>query len=209
MFEGIINSLIGFLTYIFYFVLFAVLIFSVGLLVIRSKQQKKLNDAQQEVLREGKVLVDCNNLRNLYLSNVGDKLTNVGEIKSCVNIVDYDKNNKVVVAVKKGFLNPYVFYKFDKSLIKDLNNKGEPFNDIVLKEWNFVKDKKDFTLITNKNEEIKLKRVDDKSKIGVDTIKNISPTINSAIQVNAGHTIRMRENKLLKLPEDLSKIGGQ
>ena len=166
----------------------------------RSKTKLKLNDVQNDILKEGKHIVNDCMLRNLYLSEEGSKQINAGKIQSCV-IIEEDKIKYYIIAIKKGIFPNYSFYKikFDDVI---RNEKDELFGDVIIKKWNFKKDNSDIFLVYNEDNEIKSEVVKDTNRIGVDTIARVSPLVANAILINAEHRLRMRESKLIKLPSD-------
>jgi len=177
------------------FFIFLVIYF-VSYLVIRNKQHQRMGGDLQDILREGRINVKLNGLRNLFTSVENNKLVNVGKIISFVRVKDNLKatNFSAIFAVKSGVYD----IKFYKVKEKDYDSLS---GDVILRNWNYkVKGDGRFLEL---NEDINIEEMSDKYEaIGVDTLKKLSPLVHSSILANAYHRIKLREKKLIKMPDE-------
>ena len=184
------------------------ILFFIGLFIyitiyifIRIKKNANLEDDLKDIIRKGKINKDKMKLRNLFTSNNTGKLINEGKIISYVEVEEEKKNERKlggerfsIFAVRKGFEN--LFFKVNK------NKHSKLGGDIILDDWNFVIDEQSKFMIINKNKLTINSAKYETEKIGVDTLSKFSPIIQNCILANPFHRIRVRERKLIKLPEE-------
>lgn len=180
--------------WIMYIVIIGALIYVISLYYIRRKNNKRLEDIQQEILREGRVNVNEMKLRFLFTSRKGVNPLNEGKIVAYV----MGQNDGVlysIFAVRKTQFAQVDFYKVKTGLHSDL------FRDVTLDGWNFTPDERNLFLINNETH-VTLDYHYSKERASVDTIGNLAPLVHKAILANYIHRIRLRERRLLKLSED-------
>ena len=187
--------------------LIAIFIYVAIYIFIRIKKNANLEDDLKDIIRKGKINKDKMKLRNLFTSSDTGKLINEGKIISYVeveeekskkgnpNTLDKSKVGRYsIFAIRKGFEN--MFFKVNK------NKHSKLSGDIILDDWNFVLDEQSKFMIINKNKLTINSAKYETEKIGVDTLSKFSPIIQNCILANPFHRIRVRERKLIKLPEE-------
>jgi len=190
----IVNFIVGLMYYGFIVAIACGIVFGIYLKLKRRKEFMQLSDEQKLVLAEGKQNVKEYKLRNFFITQEGNKMFREGRILACVQIeeVNSPKEEYVILAVRRKLLSPMRFYKFSSEYVNNL------IGDVRCSQWNFRLDDKSYYYILNKKPLLIHEEIVDKTRVGIDTIANISPTINHAILLNADHRIRMREGKLIK-----------
>jgi len=173
----------------------ALFIYVVIYVFIRIKKNSNLEDDLKDIIRKGKINKNNMKLRNLFTSNNAGKLINEGKIISYVEVEENpNKERYSIFAARKGFET--LFFK----VVKDKHSKLG--GDVILDEWNFVIDEQSRFMVINKNKLTINSAKYETEKIGVDTLSKFSPIIQNCILANPFHRIRVRERKLIKLPEE-------
>jgi hypothetical protein len=188
------RRVIGFLLVIAFIALF---IYIIIFFVIKIKRHRNITAEQNRLLRKGRIYAKKFKLRNLYTSVEGKKIVNVGNIVSLVKVKDLaDKKEYYIFGTKKGMLE-YRFWKVP------IGHHTKIFGDITLTDWNFKLDLENRFMVLNDivTESEKIYKPA-KEVIGVDTIGGLSPVVAKAVQTNPRHRIRLRESKLIKIPDE-------
>jgi len=190
----LIDLIVALLYYLFLFMIAGGIVFGIYLRLKRRKEYMSLSDEHKLVLAEGKQNVKEYRLRNFFSTDGGNKMFREGKILACITAEEENphKTNWVILAVRRKLLNPMRFYKIQEEYINNL------IGDVKSNKWNFRLDDKSHYYILNEKPLLIHEEIVDKTRVGIDTIANISPTINHAILLNADHRIRMREHKLIK-----------
>jgi hypothetical protein len=184
---------------ILYLAIAIAFIYIISYIIIRHKKNKELEDLQQEIMREGRANAKKLHLRHLFTSNNYKNPVNEGKIISYVLGKDNGQTYSIF-AVKQSPLSSIMFYR--------VGNKEhtELFRDVTLKEWNFGMDDTGTFLVSNNNTTNRRIRIVDDKEFKVDTVANLSPLVGKGILANFIHRIRVRERKLIKLPEEEMKL---
>lgn len=165
----------------------------------RRKEYYSLTEELQEVLINGKQTVKENKLKNFYTSKDGENILYVGKIISLVQVEEnnpHDNTIYSIIAIRQRLFKPLKFYKLNSEC------HGNIFKDVVSNVWNFRLDDRSYYYIENMNKLQELEKIPT-NRVGIDTIARVTPIVTHAIQINAKHRIRMREQKLIKEPTDL------
>jgi hypothetical protein len=179
---------------VLYIALTVALIYIVSYIVIRRKKHRELEDQQLEILREGKINVKKFRLRSLFTSNNYANPLNEGKIVAYVRARDNDKDLSVF-AVRPRPLSSIKFF------VVGSDEHTKLFRDVTLKHWNFTLNEQKLFYVLNS---IKVNRLVpyDKETKSFDTIGQMAPLVHKGILANFEHRIRLRERKLIKMPEE-------
>lgn len=197
--RGFVSVLRRWVTVIIIITVFILLVYFIIQIVLRVKRNRKITKEQNEILIKGKLICKRFRLHHLYTSEEDKKLVDMGKISSYVRVKEKEDIYSIF-AVKKGFMD----YKFIK--IKP-DRHSNLFGDVTLFDWNFILDLQSKFYVMNVNE-LTIKRIKKiNESVGVDSIGNLAPVIQKSVQVNPRHRIRLRESKLIKIPdENISSI---
>jgi hypothetical protein len=164
----------------------------------RRKQNREMEERQAEVLRKGRSNAKRLKLRRLYSSKDGAHPMLEGSILAYAEAED-GKRHYALFAARKARFDAPRFYKVDKG------RHGPLFRDVTLMDWNFSLDDEGCFLLPNETKTVRSIPYDKDMK-SVDTLGNIAPLVHKAILGNYIHRIRMREHRLIKLPEQEQKL---
>jgi len=173
--------------------LFGFFVYVMLVIIYNHKRNQSLETDMAKILREGRSNAVKNKMGSLYLSVNFRKLTYIGKIVSSILIKEASNVYRTFV-LKTGLFNPYIFIKCNP--IDTDKNTG----DITIKKWNFVKDEENKFYIENKVRFNTLVKKRDKDTI--DVLGKMAPMVHKSILANPIHRIRLREKKLIKLPDE-------
>lgn len=188
----IISAIRGAVLFVISVLLFGA-VFIVFLISARKiKQNSELESVQRDIIRKGKINVKRKKLNKFYTSIKGNKPVLEGKIIAQVEAIEDEKKYNIF-AIRQSPLSKTVFIKMKPE------NHSKLFGDVISYNWNYILSSNNMFLIENTIEPKGTPQVTD--KIGVNTLRNISPLISDSILANWYHRIKIREKKLIKLPE--------
>jgi len=174
---------------------FAFFVYILMIILYNHKRNQSLETDMQKIIREGRGIVRKNKIGSLYLSSNYKKPIHVGKIISTLLIKEVNEKISRVFVLKTGTFKPFIFMK-----CSTFDMKGDLTGDITLKRWNFTNDEEGKFYIENTiSYDINVKKINDEL---VDVLSNIAPMVHKSILANPIHRIRLREKKLIKLPDE-------
>jgi len=133
-------------------------------------------------------------LRYLFTSDNLENPVNEGKILAYV-VGSLNEKRYSIFAIRNKPLSQLKFFAVQ------VGRHTKLFRDVMLKDWNFILDKNKLFYVKNETEVERNVPFDDAKKI-FDILGNMSPLVHKAILANYEHRMRLRERKLIKLPED-------